>query len=200
MKIAIDLNDTYRAFTSTFAKQYQKNIDRKFNIDEVEIWTNELNEVFPFSSKSAYLDFMYEDCPYEIFGAASPTEKGLPARLNDWLEEIENEDEVPEICIVSTKEFGKSIGASLFFVSKYATKIREIQLLAKEDEVWGKCDVIITANPIILQNVPEGKIAIKILASYNEEIENEFEFESFMEFLCDGEIIKKITDKFNKLI
>jgi len=120
--------------------------------------------------------------------------------LNDWVNEIEDLDEVPEVCILSTKEYGKSIGGSMMFIGKYATRIREVHMLLSEDSVWNKCDIIITANPNILLNVPENKIAIKINASYNEEIECQIAFESLMEFLNDNNIITKLFNqtKLNK--
>lgn len=195
MKIAIDLNDVLRAYTSQFASYYKKVIDRKFDIDNVDIWTNDLTQVFPFESKKQYLNFLYEDCPFEIFGAVSPMEKNLPMRLDDWMKELENLDEIPEICTVATKEYDKSIGSTLHFLSKIATKIREHHILLGEQEVWDKCDVLITANPNLLVEIPEGKTVVKIKATYNEEIESEYEFESLMQFLNDDEIIEKITIK-----
>jgi len=46
--------------------------------------------------------------------------------------------------------------------------------------------------------VPEGKIVVKINASYNQENEAEFTFDTFMEFLNDSEIIEKLNNKLNK--
>lgn len=192
MKIAIDLNDVLRAYTAQFASFYKKTIDRSFNIDDVDIWTNDLTQVFPFESKKQYLNFLYEDLPFEIFGACVAMEKNLPARLDDWLKELENLDVIPEVCVVSTKEYGKSIGSSLHFLSKIAVKVREVHLLLDENCVWGKCDVLITANPNLIDNVPEGKTVIKIKSMYNTESESEFEFESLMQFLNDDEILSKI--------
>ena len=198
MKIGIDLNDVYRAYTSQFATYYKKEIDRTFDIENVDVWTNDLKQVFPFESSDKYFDFLYNELPAEIFGGGQPMEKGLAMRLNDWVNEIEDLDEVPELCILSTKEYGKSIGGSMMFIGKYATRIREVHMLLSEDDVWNKCDIIITANPNILNNIPENKIAIKIHASYNEEIESEITYESLMEFLNDGEIIEKLYNKLKK--
>lgn len=194
MKIGIDLNDVYRGYTSQFATYYKKEIDHSFDIDDVEIWTNNLKEVFPFESHKAYLDFLYHDLAFEIFGCASPMGKSLPAELNNWLQEIENLDEIPEVCFVSTKEFGKSIGASLFFISKHAINIRECHMLLTEESVWDKCDVLITANPNILNNVPDDKKVVKIKTSYNNESESEYEYESLLNFIRDEEIIEKLNN------
>lgn len=194
MKIAIDLNDVYRGYTSQFASYYKRIIDHSFDIDDVDIWSSELKEIFPFESHKAYLDFLYHDCSFEIFGSANPMSKSLPGELNTWLKEIENLDEIPEVCFVSTKEYGKSIGASLFFISKYAITIRECHMLLKEDEVWDKCDVLITANPNLITNIPEGKKVIKISTTYNNECNSKYEYSSLSEFLSDEEIIEKLNN------
>jgi hypothetical protein len=198
MKIGIDLNDVYRAFTSQFAMYYKKIVDRSFDIDNVEIWTNDLKQIFPFESTDQYLDFLYNDCPVEIFGSAQTMERNLASRFVNWVKELGDLDEIPEVCIVSTKEYDKSIGASLFFIGKYAIPIREIHMLMGEDLVWDKCDILVTANPLLLSFVPEGKIVVKINASYNQENEAEFTFDTFMEFLNDSEIIEKLNNKLNK--
>jgi len=198
MKIGIDLNDVYRAYTSQFATYYKKIVDRSFDIDNVEVWTNDLKQIFPFESTDQYLDFLYNDCPFEIFGSAQSMDRNLSSRFVNWLKELNDLDEIPEICIVSTKEYDKSIGATLFYIGKNAIPIREIHLLLGEDLVWDKCDILVTANPVLLSYVPDGKIVVKINASYNEENNSEITFNSFMDFLNDGEIIEKLNKKLIK--
>lgn len=192
MKIAIDLNDVIRAYTSQFATHYIKNIDREFDIDNVDIWTNDLQQIFPFQSKKAYLDFLYNDCPQEIFGFANQMSKNLCVNLNDWLNELENLEEESEICIVSTKEYDKSIGSSLFFISKFALKIREIHMLLKEEDVFSKCDVVITANPNIISITPEDKKCVKIKTTYNEETDCKLTYDTLTDLMNDKEFINKI--------
>lgn len=195
MKIAIDLNDVYRAFTTQVGKYYKKEIDRSFDIENVDVWSNDLSNVFPFESRKKYLQFLYDDFPFEIFGSAQQSEKNLTIRLNEWVSELEDLDEEPSTCFVSTKEYGKSIGATYYFLGKYAPMIREAYMLLNEGDVWDKCDVLVTANPNILSNIPEGKVCVKINTSYNNEIESEFNYDSLMLFLNDTEIIKKLNDK-----
>ena len=197
MKIAIDLNDVIRAYTAQFASYYKKYIDQSFDIENVDIWTNQLKEVFPFDSKKDYLEFLYNDFHYEIHATAQTMHKNLGSRFTDWCKEIEDLDEVPEVCIVSTGEYDKTIGSTHFFLSKIATKIRETHLLLKEEDVWPICDVLITANPFLLSSKPEGKTSIKIKAQYNEETEADFTFDDFMQFMNDQEILNKLNEKFN---
>lgn len=195
MKIAIDLNDVYRAFTRQVGGYYKKEVDRSFDVENTDVWTNDLSQVFPFETRKKYLTFLYDEFPFEIFGSAQQCEKNLTIRLNEWLTEIEDLDEEPTVCIVSTKEYEKSIGASYYFLGKYAPKIREAYMLLEEESVWDKCDVLITANPNILSNIPEDKLCVKINTSYNKEIENEFNYDGLMSFLNDTEIIKNLNNK-----
>ena len=199
MKIGIDLNDVVRAYTSQFASYYKKNVDRTFDIDNLDIWTNDLKEVFPFESKRDYFEFIYNDFAYEIYGCASTMHRNLTSRFTDWCKEITDLDEVPELCIISTGEYDKTIGSTHFFLHKIASKIRENHLLLKVDSVWDKCDVIITANPAIMNLKPENKISVKIDSTYNEDCESDFKYESFMDFLNCGEIIGELNNKLNKV-
>lgn len=195
MKIGIDLNDVIRAYTLQFATCYKKGIDRSFNTDEVDVWTNDLREVFPFKSKHEYLEFLYNDYPYEIYGAANTMSRNLASRFSDWCGELNNLEEIPELCIVSTGEYDKTIGSTHFFLNKIGTKVRETHLLLKEDNIWDKCDVLITANPYILSIKPENKVSVKIESSYNTESDSDFKFDDFMSFMNDNEIIEKLINK-----
>jgi hypothetical protein len=195
MKIAIDLNDVIRAFTMQFASYYKRNIDRTFDTDEVDVWTNDLKEVFPFESKQDYLNFLYNDFAFEIYGCGQAMHKNLASRLTDWYKELQDLEEVPEVCIVSTGEYDKTIGATHLFLSKIALKIRETHLLLRDGDVWDKCDVLITANPTLLMIKPEGKISVRIDASYNMESESDFSFDSLMDFMNEPDMVEKITNK-----
>lgn len=193
MKIAIDLNDVIRAYTSQFATYYKRNIDREFDIENVEVWTNDLKEIFPFESKQKYLEFLYNDYPYEIFGCAQVIGKTTGSRFTDWCKELEDLEEIPELCIISTGEYDKTIGSTFFFLSKIGTKVREVNLFLKEDTVWDNCDVLITANPVLLAIKPENKKSVKINTQYNDEFDADFSYDTFAEFMDDNEIIGKLN-------
>lgn len=198
MKIAIDLNDVIRDYTGQFASYYKKNIDRTFDIDDVDVWTNDLQQIFPFNSKQDYLNFVYNDFPYEIYGCASAIHRNLPSRFTDWCKELEDLDEVPELCLVSTGEYDKTIGSTHFFLNKIGNKVRETHLLINEEKIWDKCDVLVTANPILLYFRPKDKISVKIEASYNVGVESDFEFTDFMSFMNDSNVINNIINFKNK--
>lgn len=195
MKIAIDLNDVIRNYTAQFASYYKKNIDRELDIDELDVWTNDLKQVFRFESKQKYLEFIYNDFPYEIFGCAQTMNKNTGSKLSDWCKEIQNLDEIPELCIVSTGEYDKTIGSTHFFLSKIGLKIRETHLMLNDDEIWDKCDVLITANPDLLILKPDNKISIKIDTSYNTEVESDFSYDTFIDFIDDTDVFEKLNNK-----
>jgi hypothetical protein len=198
MKIAIDLNDVVRDYTAQFASYYKRTVDRSFDIDNVDVWTNDLKEVFPFESKQKYLEFVYNDFAFELYGSAQPLGTNVISRFSDWMKDLEDLDEVPEVCIVSTGEYDKTIGSTYFFLSKLACKVREVHLFLKEDNIWDLCDVLITANPILLQLKPENKLSIKIDSAYNTEIEADYSFDQFTDFTIEENIIKELNNKLIK--
>ena len=58
MKIAVDLNDVLRDFTANFGEYFKKGYDKDINLDEIEIDTNDLSQVFPFKSRYDYEHFV----------------------------------------------------------------------------------------------------------------------------------------------
>lgn len=203
MKIAIDINDVLRDYTRQFKLQYQKFIDPYFDISDEDINTLNFYEVFPFENEEAYKKFKYIDNAFEIFGRAESVDKMLPYRFNDWIQnymrDFDKED-MPEIMLVSPFEANMSIQATLLFLSTFGARIREIYFPVDSQTVWDRCDILITANPVYLENVPDGKFIIKINKSYNKEIENKgkgkiYSFNSMMEVINDREeIIRKIVE------
>ncbi len=195
MKISIDLNDVLRGYTAQFASYYKKGIDRKFDIDYVDVWTNDLIQIFPFKSRQDYLSFLYDDYCFEIFGAAEKTHKNIGSTFSDWCIDLENLDNVPELTLVSVGEYNKSIGSTYFFLSKLAVQVPTVKLYLKDNNIWDECDVLITANPELLQLKPEGKVSVKIKTSYNEEDASDFTYDGFITLLKDNEFLNNINEK-----
>ena len=158
MRIAIDINDVLRDFTGQFKKQYIKHIDGTFEIDDEDIKSSDLFEVFPFNNREQYEKFRYLDCPYEIYGRAEPM---VEANL--------------------------TIQATYAFLAKLPTRAREVYFPIDSSTVWDRCDILITANPLFLNNIPEGKIAIKVNMPYNKDIECKYSFNSMMDIIDDSE-------------
>lgn len=197
--IAIDINDVLRDYTGQFIKIYNKVIDPSFDIDEDDVTSFDFKEVFPFRSIDDYNAFKYEDAPYEIFARAEPMERMLPARLNDWiyitLHDLDA-DKVPNVIMVSPFEAHLTIQATLVFLSNNIARVREFYFPQDSATIWDRCDILITANPNLIANVPEGKTVIKITAPYNKDVETKYEFESLMKVIQDpDETIVKLLEE-----
>lgn len=203
MKIAIDLNDVIRDFSNNFLRYYIERYNHEFNLDDFEFWSHRLNEVFPFNSENAYYNFMYNDFAFELFGKCGVCSRNLETELNNWTEKTIKDldlDGKIEIMFVSPMEYGLSIGNTYFFLSKLGTKIREVYFPKISMDVWDRCDVLITANPDLLNGKPSSKISIKIKADYNNEINSDFEYSNLSSFLTKDDNIKKIVEKYENEI
>lgn len=197
MKIAIDLNDVLRAYTRNFAKVFKQEYDHTFDSDTIEITTNNLEQVFPFENKTEYNRFVYQDYPFELFGKCDAMTKETPAALTLWVNKLKDIDteEVIDIMIVSPMEYGLSIQSSYFFLSKLGCKVREVYFPTDSLTIWDKCDVLVTANPKLLGNKPEGKISIKIVADYNTENDADETFTNVCDFFADLNNVEKYLKK-----
>jgi len=202
MKIAIDLNDVVRDFSNNFLRYYVERYNHEFDLEDFELWSNKLDAVFPFNSENAYYNFMYNDYAFELFGKCGVCSRKLETELNDWTEKTLKDldfDENIEIMFVSPMEYGLSIGNTYFFLSKLGTKIREAYFPKNSETIWNKCDVLITANPDLLDCKPDcekPKISVKIKTDYNKESISDFEYSSFSSFLTNPDNTKKIVEAY----
>lgn len=194
-RICITLDDVIRAKTRQFgkilAKSHGKDSD---SLSTVDIKTNDLCEVFGFKNRNEYNKFLYEDYPFEVFAEAPVMEKMLDKKLNLWILKILNEEghEDTEFILANPYEFNTSIGYTCFFLSQIATRIREFYFPADSSKIWERCDVLITADPKLLDEKPEGKVAIKIDAPYNKDSKCDFSYESLVKLMEDDKIEEKL--------
>lgn len=194
MKIAISLDDVIRAKSKAILKFYKKK-NEDFDIDSVDLSTNNYKKILGFKTDKEYNQFLYEDYVFEIFAEAEITEKMVDKQLNLWHIDLNNNEELTEpieLMIVNPYEFNASIGFTHFFIAKMATRIRETYFPTNSIEIYDKCDVLITADPKLLENKPFNKIVIKIETDYNKELSADFTYSTFMDFLNDKEIINKL--------
>lgn len=203
LRIAIDINDVIRDNLSQFITYYKKGIDNEFDIKREDVTSFELTDIFPFRDREAYNRFKYEDYPYELYGRAEVMDKLLPYKLNDWIQNTMRdfeEENIPEILFFSPMEIGITIQSTYAFLSKIGCRIREMHFPINSYTMWDRCDVMITANPNLLQNVPENKTIIKINAPYNKDIDIKLNFDSFIDLMQDENdtLIKIINDKQNE--
>ena len=197
MRIAIDINDVVRDFSNNFVRYYIEGYDHEFDLTDFEFWSNDMQAVFPFKSKQSYFNFVYNDFAFELYGRCGTCTKNLPSELNDWtektLKDLDIDDEI-EVLFVSPMEYGLSIGNTYFFLSKLGTKVREVYLPNDSSTIWDKCDVLITANPKLLETKPEGKTTIKIKMDYNKECEADYTYKDLSTFLEDKNTLEEIIN------
>lgn len=189
MRIGITLNEVIRDFIGQLKYVYTKYYGE--DMEEVEIDDFDLTKFFKFDSEKKLNEFMYSESPMEIFAHADQLHNNIVPKLNRFIDDI-NDYEEHEIVILS-RDAHKSRPSTLFFLSKLGFTGDTIKFLNDTTKMWDGIDVLVTANPIALENKPEGKISVKINASYNKDIEADYELDDIFQFI-DDEI------KFNEIV
>jgi 5'(3')-deoxyribonucleotidase len=188
-KINISINEVLRDFIGQFNYIYDKYLQKK-ELKEDEITSFNLLDHYDFKSIDELNSFLYSEASLEIFGHADQKIDGLMGKFNTFLMDIED-DEEHTIKLVS-KEFNKSIPATLFFLSKTGCRIKNLQFVSNDNDEWLDADVLITANPNALNSKPENKVSVKINTPYNKDIIADYEIDSILEFINDSELRNKI--------
>ena len=194
IKIAIDLNDVIRDYTNNFVRTYLLNYNREFDTTDLVFWTNDMQSLLPFKTERAYERFTYEDFSYDLFGKCDTCSRKTTTDINTFLEYVNNLEEEVEVILFSPMEIGPTIGYTLLFLSKLGSNIREIYFPKNSLTIWDKSDIVITANPYILENKPEDKISVKINFDYNREVNADYSFTDFSAFVKDENNINKIIN------
>jgi hypothetical protein len=179
MTIGISLDDVIRDFLTKFKSLYKKEFDK----DPIEpINTYDLLVHFPFENQEELNNFLYEDFSLELFGHANEKYKNAVIDLNKLFDTFKENHKF----LILSKEFGNSIPSTMFFLSKTSCKLRDYKFITSNYDVWEHCDLMITANPEILNSVPKEKITIKVKTDYNENIPSTYEVEKLKNILDDN--------------
>lgn len=200
MKIAIDINDTIRDYTGQFIYCYQKLINPTFSKEIDDITDFDFEKAFGFKSKSDYQNFKYVDAAFELHARADLKDSKLPGILSDWTDNILmnlDVDEDPSVMYVSTFELGVTIQSTLSFLAAHNARVREYYFPVNSMTIFDRCDILITANPNLIKNCPEGKTVIKINTPYNKDVKCEYSFDTLIDAIRDEKetIIKLIENK-----
>jgi hypothetical protein len=186
MTIGISLDEVLRDFLSKLKTVYKKEFDK----DPIEpINTFDINSHFPFETEDELNNFLYEEFSLELFGHPNEKYKNVLIDLNSLVNKHKDEHNF----IIISKEFGNSIPATLFFLSKTSCKLRDYKFVKSNKEVWDYCDIMITANPEVLTSKPENKITIKVKCDYNSDIKSDYEIEKIKNVLEEN-ILSNITN------
>jgi hypothetical protein len=211
-RIGIEINGVLRDTIGKFTQVYEKHmieesddgnktyeIDLSGNTEEntvendfeykviSDVTSLELMSHFAFKDSDELYSFMYEDFVMQIFGHAGSTETFTFNELNDFY--INYRDEY-EIVIVSD-EMGRSKPASLFFLSKFGCLIENIKFYSNStlQNMWNGLDILVSANPKLIENAPNNKTVIKYKTSYNKDVTCEYEIDELKKL---NEIIKNL--------
>jgi 5'(3')-deoxyribonucleotidase len=192
-RIGISINEVLRDTLSQLDYTYSKYISEKeTTVTRDEITSFDLTNHFEFESTKQLNRFLFDEASLEIFGHADQMFENLMTKFNMFLVDIDEEEE-HTIELVS-REYLKSIPSTLFFLSKLGCRATNIRFIKQNEDEWDGLDILITANPVALENKPDNKISVKIKAPYNSNSVADYELNSILEFIMDGSIREKIIN------
>lgn len=169
IKVAIELNDVVRNINKQILKYYQKDIDPSLDIDEIDDKDDPFKYV-KFDSNKDKNEFIYIDYPYELFGCAKTMNKDIQPDMTYWLANLTNyEDDEVKVIFYSLNEESLTIQSTYFFLSKIGTRVREVLFPRNIDELAERCDVVITANKTVIDELKDSKYTVLINNKTNEE-------------------------------
>lgn len=200
MKIGIELNGVIRDLNQQIVDYYRKDFDKTFDVESVDLDVVDFLPQIPFKTKQDEDKFMYIDYPYEVFGCASTMDMHLANSLNTWHKNLPKKD---DIVIFSLMECGLSIQSTYFFLSKIGCKIREVFFPKKAQQIWEKCDVVITTNKKIVNSKPKDKVVVLIRKNDNTRLakKSDLTYSNLTEIFQDESFLDMIkVKKENKLI
>ena len=191
MKIAIDINGVVR---DTLGKAEQ--VYKKFFIDDyvseegeesfeyslnLPITSTTLSNHFAFPTEESFYDFFYVDFPMEIFGHA-PSVSGNTFNNIDEIYKVLRDSH--DVYIIS-EEMERSKPATLFFLAKYGCLVENIKFYSKltQESLWDDIDIILTANPDLINNTKKDTQIVKFNKLYNSDVNSKLSIDTLEEFV-----------------
>lgn len=198
MRIGIEINGVLRDTVGKIKMTYEKFLMNEDNEDdfvhEIIEPINSLNllEHFKFKNSDELFEFLYEDCPMEIFGHAMSSEMMTFNYLNDFYKEFRDNNEI----VIISDEISKSKPSTLFFLSKFSCLVEEIIFYNEKtkDKIISSFDLIVTSSPDLLINYSNKLSLIKFDTGYNKEVNSDYQISTLKDL---NEIIKKLKDDKN---
>lgn len=217
MRIGIEVNGVLRDTIGKFTQLYEKHmidqdpetyvgatytldisgntelidqIDESFKYEiKSDVTSLKLKDHFAFRSDDELFSFTYEEYAMELFGHAPSTETFTFNILNDFYYEFRENNDL----IIVSDEIGKSKPSTLFFLSKFGCLFEKVFFYSEstKDGMWNNVDILLTSNPDLLLNVPNGKVVIKYTTEYNKHVSSEYEITTLSEL---SETIKTIKN------
>ena len=131
----------------------------KLDIDEGVDYTP-----MEYSPKQNLEKFMYDDYPWQIFGAAEEYPGAMEA-VNK-IQFLGLNSNLFDVILLSSHK-AKAIAATLSFLGKNNCRILKYQFGLSDTDKWNHCDVLVDIMPQSFQTKPAGKISIKINHLFN---------------------------------
>ena len=188
MRIGVELNGVLRDTLNKIQQEYEKwyienpfKEESEFNYKVIsDLTTLKIIEHLSFKDEDELYNFLYKEHTMEIFGHAGSVENSSMMDFNDFYLNMRDEHDI----LIVSDEMGKSKPASLFFISKFGCLVETVKFYSETtiNSMWDSVDVLLTANPQLLLNHPEGKIVIKFNTSYNSDINTEHSISKLKEF------------------
>lgn len=192
MRIGVTINEVLRDYVGQLVYTYTKYIDPNTSITEGQVLDSNFLNYFKFKDIDEFNDFVYDEAALEIFGHADQLHDNIISYFNTFLMDIEDEEE-HEIVLIS-REVSRSIPATLFFLSKVGCRAKNIKFVSDYESMWNDIDMLVTATPEAIKCKPEGKMVIKINASYNGAFDADYSLDTIIPFLRDEEFRNKIIN------
>jgi hypothetical protein len=144
------------------------------NIDSLNL----LNH-FKFKSDDELYEFLYQEFAMQIFGHAESSEMHTFHTLNDIYLKYRSTNDI----VIVSDEIGKSKPATLFFLSKFGCQVEKVKFYSDttKNSIWDEVDVLVSANPSLIEDHPENKVVIKFNTQYNKTNKSEHEISSLKE-------------------
>ena len=187
MRIGIELNgvlrDTLKKIQQEYEKWYIENpfkeeteFEYKVNSD---LTTLNISEHLAFKDEDDVYKFLYKEHTMEIFGHAGSVETSSMMDFNDFYLNMRDEHDI----LVVSDEMGKSKPASLFFISKFGCLVETVKFYSEStiNSLWDSVDILLTANPQLLLNHPDGKVVVKYKTTYNSDIKTKYSISKLKE-------------------
>jgi len=180
-KFLIENNSTEKTYilnelgnTESIIQEEEFGYEILSNVDSLNL----LNH-FKFKSDDELYDFLYQEFAMQIFGHAESAEMHTFHTLNDIYLKYRNTNDI----VIISDEIGKSKPATLFFLSKFGCQIEKIKFYSDttKNSIWDEIDVLVSANPSLIEDHPENKVVIKFNTQYNKKNKSEHEISSLKE-------------------
>jgi hypothetical protein len=144
------------------------------NIDSLNL----LNH-FKFKFDDELYEFLYQEFAMQIFGHAESSEMHTFHTLNDIYLKYRSTNDI----VIVSDEIGKSKPATLFFLSKFGCQVEKVKFYSDttKNSIWDEVDVLVSANPSLIEDHPENKVVIKFNTQYNKTNKSEHEISSLKE-------------------